>query len=607
MDKSYSIEQTQIKRNFISKGNVIDATNILIGNDNAIDAVWEAWRSLDMTNLSVFVSLDNYTMKRVSSSGHSQISRTQMECLNNLSLSYEECEWTREVESIVLETLALDLIDDNPVLLEALHSLNIKSLSLSGRLDSLKGEHGKLLSHALSSLNKLETLILEVDIKRFEDNICLLEALRGILISSLSVRLDRLTMKDASELSHSLLSLKQLETLALEFISPFRRGTRYGVHIKSLSLSGRLDSFEREHVKLLSHSLLSMNQLGALLMELSIGISQNNVCMLEALCGLHVKSLSLSLCRLIEKEASELSHSLLSLKQLETLALEFIYTSPFPSETPQGMYIKSLSLSGRLDSFEREHVELMAMNQLETLLIELSIGICKNNVCLLEALCGLHIRSLSLRLCRLTEQHASELSHSPSSLKQLEILSLQLIYCSPFLWEALHSLHIKSLSLSGSLKFSEKHVRLASQSLLSLTQLETLSIDFRVVPFDPHICLWESLCGLHIKSLSLSLYRLTGQDVSELSHSLSSLKQLVSLKISDDSNNPDLWKVLHGVHIKNLSLKFLLFTEEHVLSLADALHTLTMLATLTMKCNDSSNPGLLETLRSLNTIGVVLA
>ncbi|KAH3825019.1 hypothetical protein DPMN_126881 [Dreissena polymorpha] len=613
MDNSYSIEQTQIRRNFICKGNVIDATNILIGTDNAIDAVWEAWRSMDMASLSVFVCLGISTMKRVSSSGHSIIyTRTQTDCLNNLSLCYKKCEWTQEVESIVLETLALNLIDDNPVLLGALHSLNIKSLSLSGRLDSLKGEHGKLLSHALSSLNKLETLILEVDINRFENNICLLKALRGLPIFSLSVRLDILTGEEASELSHSLLSLRQLETLDLEFIyiSFFLSG-----YIKSLSLSGRLDSFEREHVKLMTHSLLSMNQLETLLMDLSSGICKNNVSLLEALFGLHIRSLSLRLCSLTGQDASELSHSLLSLKQLETLALEFNDISPLPWETLHDVPIEILSLSGMLDNFEREHVKLvshslLSMNQLKILLMELSIGICKNNVCLLEDLCGLQVRSLSLRLCKLTEQDASELSHTLSSLKQLETLCLQLIEHSPFLWEALHSLHIKSLSLSRALKFSEEHVRLVSQSLLSLTQLETLSIDFIVGPLD--IRLWQSLCGLHIKSLSLSLslslYRLTGQYVSELSHSLSSLKQLevLSLNISDDSNNHGLWKVLHGLHVKNLSLNYLFFelTKEHVLSLADALPTLTELGTLTMKCLDSSNPGLLEILRSLNSRGV---
>ncbi|KAH3824890.1 hypothetical protein DPMN_126746 [Dreissena polymorpha] len=532
-----------------------------------------------MTSLSVFVGLDNSSMKRVSSSGHSQISRTQMECLNNLSLSYKKCEWTREVESNVLETLALNLIDDDHILLEALHSLKIKSLSFSGsgRLDSFEREHVKLLSHAQSSLNKLETLILEEDIKRFENNICLLKALRGLPILSLSVRSDRLTGKEASELSHSLLSLKQLETLALEFIHPFRREFPHGMDINSLSLSGRLDIFAP----------------------------------LKALFGLHIRSLSLSLGRLTEQDASELSHSLLSLKQLETLALEFIDTSPFPSETLQFMFIGSLSLSGRLDSFEREHA-LLSMNQLGTLLMELSIWIYKNNVSLLGALCGLHVRSLSLWLCRLTEQDASELSNTLLSLKQLEVLCLLLTNGSPFLWEALHSLQIKSLSLSGSLNHSKEHVRLVSQSLLSLTQLEKLSIDLRREKFDANIFMCESLCGLHIKSLtlslSLSLYRLTGQDVSELSHSLSSLEQLevLSLDISDDSNKPGLWKVLHGLHIKNLSLNcfFGKFTKEQVLSLADALPTLTRLEILTMNCLDSSNPGLLEILRSLNSSGV---
>ncbi|KAH3824867.1 hypothetical protein DPMN_126721 [Dreissena polymorpha] len=44
------------------------------------------------------------------------------------------------------------------------------------------------------------------------------------------------------------------------------------------------------------------------------------------------------------------------------------------------MQIKSLSLCGRLDSSERNKKK-----KLETLLIDSTIGICKNNVCLWEA------------------------------------------------------------------------------------------------------------------------------------------------------------------------------------------------------------------------------
>ncbi|KAH3770447.1 hypothetical protein DPMN_171734 [Dreissena polymorpha] len=73
---------------------------------------------------------------------------------------------------------------------------------------------------------------------------------------------------------------------------------------------------------------------------------------------------------------------------------------------------------------------------------------------------------------------------------------------SPGLWEVVHGLNIKSLSLNSlweSSAVEAKYAESLSQTLVSLTKLETLSIDEHESPG-----LWEALHGLNIKSLSLS-------------------------------------------------------------------------------------------------------
>ncbi|XP_052214935.1 uncharacterized protein LOC127833615 [Dreissena polymorpha] len=94
-----------------------------------------------------------------------------------------------------------------------------------------------------------------------------------------------------------------------------------------------------------------------------------------------------------------------------------------------------------------------------------------------KALNGLNIKSLTLggQMYDLKVNHV-ELSQTLSSLKQLETLSIDM-YNSPSLWEALNGLNIKSLTLSGSNeRLGVNHVKSLSPTLLSLKQLETLTI-----------------------------------------------------------------------------------------------------------------------------------
>ncbi|KAH3800291.1 hypothetical protein DPMN_153924 [Dreissena polymorpha] len=121
------------------------------------------------------------------------------------------------------------------------------------------------------------------------------------------------------------------------------------------------------------------------------------------------------------------------------------------------------------------------------------------------------------------------------------------------LWEALHGLNIKSLSLSvGYGRFKVTYPDSMSQSLSSLTQLDTLSIELG--DYSPG--LWEAPHGLNIKRLSLSV-RYGGFKVKyadSMSQSLSSLTHLETLSIKANYYSPGLWEALRGLNIKSLSL-----------------------------------------------------
>ncbi|KAH3780473.1 hypothetical protein DPMN_158288 [Dreissena polymorpha] len=227
------------------------------------------------------------------------------------------------------------------------------------------------------------------------------------------------------------------------------------------------------------------------------------------------------------------------------------------------------------------------------------------NPYLFKALHGLNIKSLSLSIMGggLNVDHEESLSQSLSSLTQLETLSIEVMYGSPGLWKALHGLNIQSLSLSlrclwGGY-FNVAHEESLSQSLPSLTQLETLSIlDEWNSPG-----LWKALYGLNVKSLSLSIMQggLNKDHEESLSQSLSSLTQLETLSILHEWNSPGLWKALHGLNIKSLSLSIMQgsLNVDHEESLSQSLSSLTQLETLSIGVGYDSL-GLWKALHGLN-------
>ncbi|KAH3780654.1 hypothetical protein DPMN_158473 [Dreissena polymorpha] len=250
-----------------------------------------------------------------------------------------------------------------------------------------------------------------------------------------------------------------------------------------------------------------------------------------------------------------------------------------------------------VDHEESLSQSLLSLTQLESL----SIRVRYDSLGLWKALHGLNIKSLSLSIMQggWNVDHEESLSQSLSSLTQLETLSIRVGYDSPGLWKALHGMNIKSLSLSLSImqeSLNVDHEESLSQSLSSLTQLETLSIR---VGYDS-LGLWKALHGLNIKSLSLSIMQ-GGWNVDHeesLSQSLSSLTQLETLSIEVKYDSPSLWKALHGLNIKSLSLSGLLYVVL-VESLSQALSSLTKLETLSLEVKYDS-PGLSKALHGLN-------
>ncbi|KAH3778631.1 hypothetical protein DPMN_180100 [Dreissena polymorpha] len=233
----------------------------------------------------------------------------------------------------------------------------------------------------------------------------------------------------------------------------------------------------------------------------------------------------------------------------------------------------------------------------------LSIQVENASADMWQTLHGLNIKSLNLCIRR-EVKHTKSLSQALSSLTQLEILSIELKYCSPSLWDSLHGLNIKSLSLRMSM-LVVKHKESLSQSLLSLTKMETLSI--RVKEDSPD--LWEALHGLSIKSLSLSIGWKRNLTES-LSQSLLSLTQMDTLSISVRKDSPGLWGALHGLSIKSLSLSlkgenYAFFELRYATNMKQSLLSLTKLETLSISVDEYS-PGMFEALYGLKIKGLSL-
>ncbi|KAH3691171.1 hypothetical protein DPMN_194399 [Dreissena polymorpha] len=107
----------------------------------------------------------------------------------------------------------------------------------------------------------------------------------------------------------------------------------------------------------------------------------------------------------------------------------------------------------------------------------LSIEVFNDESGMLEALHCLGIKSLSLRLgCYMEVKQTESLSQSLASLTRLEMLSIEVFNDESGMLEALHCLGIKSLSLRLGCYMEVKQTESLSQSLVSLTRLEMLSI-----------------------------------------------------------------------------------------------------------------------------------
>ncbi|KAH3770443.1 hypothetical protein DPMN_171730, partial [Dreissena polymorpha] len=433
------------------------------------------------------------------------------------------------------------------ILLEALNGLNINSLSRDDRCKAFRENHKESLSQTLVLLSHLDKLRIVV----YVDTHVQWKTLHGLNIKSLSLNLIRVNHSES--LSQSLASLKQLEMLSIEVDNGNRAlwQALHGLGIKSLSLSGfwhyknMLSGLIVKNAKSLKQSLLSLKQLETL----NVCVYEDTPGLWEALQGLSIKSLSLS----CPSHTSNFKLSLVSLKQLDTLSVSVIYHSLGLWEALQGMSIKNLSLN-----LSRDRIDSCKLGQ------------------------DLNDSNPDFRL-----KYATSLKQSILSLKELETLSISVDYDIPGLWEALHSLSIKSLRGFMTSGFKTKYVESLEQWLSSLTQLDTLSISVDRTNPD----LWEALHGLSIKSLSMSLgsnfvdFNLNYAE--SIKKSLLSLTQLDTLSIIAKTDNPGLCETLNGLNIKRLSLSGEKrgLRVDHAESLSQWLLSLTQLETLTLHLN----------------------
>ncbi|XP_052227668.1 uncharacterized protein LOC127842275 isoform X2 [Dreissena polymorpha] len=557
------------------------------------------------------------------------------------------------------------LVNDSPGLWDALHGLNIKSLSLGyeEQYDTLDLNHTELFSQFLSSLTNLEKLSIAMGC----DFAIVCKALHGMNINDLNLRLSYkcdLTANYSELLSQFLSSLIQLERLSIHVqVRPGVWEAFRGLNIKSLSLSlgYRQGDWTVNHAESLLESLSSLTQLKTLSISvhgdipdlstvlrglyikslhldlqedttwegftvdrgesssktLDFTVDGDNPDLLGAVCGLNIKSLCLRLRHResglkVDHVESSLQY-LISLKHLETLSICVDTDIPSLWNALRGLNAKSLSLT--VDCREINHIELLwqslsSLTQLETLSFitcwKESFSTCwkENTPGLWKALRGLNIKSLSVdgRYADWIVDHGESLSESLSSLTQLETLSISVRGGNRYLFEALCGLNIKTLSLR--ISYCVDHVESSPQYRLSLKQLDTLDIN---VDYNSSI-VWNALRGLNVKSLKLSSMWSEGLRVKHdesFSQFLSSLTHLKTLRIAWDRSVR--WENLCGLNINNLILEVSKdLGEDHVEFLSQFLSSLTQLETLSISVYEDS-PGLWEALRDLNITSLSLS
>ncbi|KAH3844147.1 uncharacterized protein LOC127872720 isoform X3 [Dreissena polymorpha] len=344
----------------------------------------------------------------------------------------------------------------------------------------------------------------------------------------------------------------------------------------------------------------------------------------EALHGLNIKWLRINVEYAIANRSNFvvfLYKSLPSLSSLETLDVCVNDISPDLCEDLHSLNIKSVTLSQRgrwrgliVNDVSQLSQVLISPTQTEAIIIDVNA-----HPDLLEALCGRNINSLCLYGSgeHLEVNNVSALCRSLSSLKQLDKLDVIVNNDCPGLWQALHGLSIKSLSLSGGeTGLKVNHVSALAQLLASLIHLETLSIkvsEYNLFKYTP--CLWEAIHGLNIKCLSLC-YLGQLDHISSLSQSLASLTNLETLCVkspcggvprlletvcglnitclSIEASNTcqQLWEALIGLNIQSLSMSGFLLTLENA-----SLSQLQMLTLYASHFNDIQLP---QSLKYLN-------
>ncbi|KAH3692286.1 hypothetical protein DPMN_194736 [Dreissena polymorpha] len=375
----------------------------------------------------------------------------------------------------------------------------------------------------------------------------------------------------------------------------------HGLNIKSLRLEGRYKAFRENHKELIDQTLSLLFKLDTL----RITEEHDTPDLWQTLHGLNIKILSLSIVGRI-KHTESLAQSLASLKQLDMLSIEVNYDRRGLWEALHGLSIKSLSMRlickdgcFKLNYAESMKQSLSSLTQLETLIVSVTYYIPG----LWGSLYGLNIKKLILNggWRGLSLEHAESLSQSLSSHKHLIILSIELDYDRPELWDALNGLSMKRLSLSGKRRgLKLLYAESMKKSLLSLKQLESLIIS----GFEDCPGLWEAFSGLSIRHLSLlaglGSYRV---DHNGASKSLLSLTHLETLIISEDDKSPGVWQALRFLNIKSLSLYGCNdrgFRVNDTTSLSQSLSSLTHLEKLTLYVFTSIGLQLPQSLKYLN-------
>ncbi|KAH3890871.1 hypothetical protein DPMN_014960 [Dreissena polymorpha] len=332
----------------------------------------------------------------------------------------------------VNDTFSLYLFENTgPGLWEALHGQSIKCLSISGLNAELKNQNAELLFKSIQTLTQLETLNINMNDKA-DISPNLWENLNSLNINRVTLSLNDvwcgLIVNNVSKLSQALLS-NHMETICIYLnAQPCMMEAMHGLPIESLSLYGSGESLHINHVSSLNKFLSSLKQLD----KLSVFVNNDSPGLWEALHGVHIKRLSLNfgIGDLIVNYASALSQLLASFIQLQTLSIKVNFDTPGLWDAINGLNIKSLSLN-----------------------------------------------DVGERMIDWMTDEAESMSLLFPSLSQLETLSLGLDNDFAGLWKALHGQYIKRLSLSGVSKSMDVyHAKLLSESISSLTQLETLTL-----------------------------------------------------------------------------------------------------------------------------------